>query len=44
MISILDYGMGNVGSIINMLKKVNVSAEIISTPEAVESAKSLIIP
>jgi glutamine amidotransferase len=44
MISILDYGMGNVGSIANMLKKVHVSAEIICTPEAVKNAKSIILP
>lgn len=44
MIAILDYGMGNVGSILNMLKKVSVDAGIITTVTEIEEAQSLIIP
>ena len=29
-VSILDYGIGNVGSILNMLRKLRVPAEIVS--------------
>lgn len=44
MIVIIDYGMGNVGSIANMLKKVGAKAEISSAPESVSSAEKLILP
>ncbi|MCK9275949.1 MAG: imidazole glycerol phosphate synthase subunit HisH [Syntrophales bacterium] len=44
MISILNYGMGNLASIKNMLKKVGVSAEIIENAKEVDEAQALIIP
>jgi glutamine amidotransferase len=44
MISILDYGMGNVGSIRNMVAKVGFEAEIISEPDAVARATKLVLP
>lgn len=44
MISILNYGMGNVGSIQNMLKKVRVPNRIVSTPDEIAEAQALIIP
>lgn len=44
MISILDYGMGNLGSIRNMAAKVGLEAEIISDPDAVARAEKLIVP
>jgi glutamine amidotransferase len=44
MIIIIDYGMGNVGSILNMLKKVGVEARISSSAEAVRGADKLILP
>jgi len=44
MIAILEYGMGNVGSIVNMLKKVGVAAGTITTAYEIEGAQSLIIP
>jgi glutamine amidotransferase len=43
-ISILNYGIGNTGSILNMLRKLRVEAEIASTPAAVERALRLIVP
>lgn len=45
MIAILDYGMGNIGSIRNMLKKIGVG-EIILTHDAEEirSSDHLILP
>ncbi len=44
MITIVDYGMGNLGSIKNMLKKVGFQCEITSTPDKIMSASKLILP
>ena len=44
MIVIVDYGMGNLGSILNMLKKIGAPAKISSRPEEMEQADKLILP
>ncbi|WP_420963292.1 imidazole glycerol phosphate synthase subunit HisH [Brucella sp. IR073] len=44
LITIVDYGTSNLGSMRNMLKKIGVRSEIASTPEAVLSAGKIIIP
>ena len=44
MISILDYGMGNLASIQNMFKKVGVTSRVIATVEEVNEAQFLVIP
>ena len=44
MISILNYGMGNIASIQNMFKKVGVSCRVISTAVEVNEARALVIP
>lgn len=44
MIAILDYGMGNVGSILNMLKKIGADAEITGNFQAIDKADKLILP
>jgi glutamine amidotransferase len=44
MIAIVDYGMGNLGSIANMLKKVGAQSKITSDPQAIEAAEKLILP
>lgn len=44
MIVIIDYGMGNLGSIINMLKKVGASAKISVDIKEIERAEKLILP
>jgi glutamine amidotransferase len=44
MISIVDYGMGNLRSVQKGLEKVGSSAVIVRTPEAVRSAGKLILP
>lgn len=41
---VLDYGMGNVGSIVNMLKKLGVAAELSGGPRDVLRADRLILP
>ena len=44
MIVIVDFGMGNLGSIANMFKKVGAKALISSRPEDVSSADKLVLP
>lgn len=43
-IAVVDYDMGNVGSIINMMKKIGVKAELASDAAAIERADRLILP
>ena len=44
MITIVDYGMGNLGSIANMLKWIGVPSFITSSVEEIASATKLILP
>ena len=44
MIVIVDYGMSNLGSIQNMLRKIGVDATVTSDPKAIASADKLILP
>jgi len=44
MITIVDYGVGNLGSIINMLKKVGFKAIASSDPEVLQQAEKIILP
>lgn len=44
MISIIDYGMGNLGSIQNMLNRIGCECEVVSEPEKVRRAQKLILP
>ena len=44
MIAIVDYGMGNLGSVKNMLRKVGAQAIITSDPEVIEKAEKIILP
>jgi glutamine amidotransferase len=44
MIVIVDYQMGNVGSIANMLKKIGFDSVITSDPARIEAADKLILP
>lgn len=44
MIVIIDYGLGNLGSIKNMLKKIGYDSVITSDPELIRSASKLILP
>jgi imidazole glycerol-phosphate synthase subunit HisH len=43
-ITIVDYGMGNLGSIRNMLKKIGADAEISADPARIGAATKLILP
>ena len=44
LIAIVDYGVGNLGSIANMLKKVSAASAISSDPAIIEAADKLILP
>lgn len=44
MVAIVDYGMGNLGSIQNMLLRIGAPCVITSDPDSIRSAKRLILP
>lgn len=44
MITIVDYNMGNLGSISNMLKKIGVASRITADPGDIAQAEKLILP
>jgi glutamine amidotransferase len=44
MIAIIDYDMGNIGSVANMLKKIGKKSVITRDPELIQSAEKLILP
>lgn len=44
MIVIVDYGMGNLGSVLNMFKKVGAKAKISSDPEEIGKAEKILLP
>ncbi|AXT63693.1 imidazole glycerol phosphate synthase subunit HisH [Aquimarina sp. AD10] len=44
MITIVDYKVGNLGSIQNMLKKIGAKSEITSDPSKIKSATKVILP
>lgn len=44
MISIVDYGMGNLGSMLNMLKRIGVEARIEADPIKLSDSSKLILP
>lgn len=44
MIAIVDYGIGNLGSIRNMLKKVGANCEVTADPDRLKKASKLILP
>ncbi|MFZ5996228.1 MAG: imidazole glycerol phosphate synthase subunit HisH [Nitrospirota bacterium] len=44
MITIVNYGLGNLGSILNMLKKIEVKALITSLPDEIAKSEKIILP
>ena len=44
MIQIIDYGLGNTGSIFNMLKKIGVESEIVDNPIKLNDGSKYILP
>ena len=43
-VSIVNYGIGNTGSILNMLRKLRVAADVVANPASLSGAKRLILP
>lgn len=43
-VSIIDYGAGNIGSIVNMIKKLGGTGKLVSSPAEILSAKKLVLP
>ncbi len=41
---VVDYGLGNIGSILNMIKKVGYQAKATSNPSELENASKIILP
>lgn len=44
MIDIVNYGMGNLGSVLNMLKYIGVSSKIVDDPGVLEKAEKILLP
>lgn len=44
MITIVNYGLGNLGSIFNMLRRIGVKSHIASDPEEIRNAEKIILP
>jgi glutamine amidotransferase len=44
MITIIDYGMGNLGSVVNMIKRIGYNSEITSDISKILSADKIILP
>lgn len=44
MVTIIDYGMGNLGSISNMFKRIGVESEVTGDKEKIAAAKKILLP
>jgi len=44
MISIINYGLGNIKAFTNIYKKLNIPVEVVSSAEELKNAKKLILP
>lgn len=44
MLTIVDYGMGNIGSIVNMLKRIGVTSRVATSAEDISTASKIILP
>jgi glutamine amidotransferase len=44
LITIVNYGMGNLGSLLNMFKRIGVQASIENEPNAITNARKLVLP
>jgi glutamine amidotransferase len=44
MITIVDYGMGNLGSVQNMFKRIGVKSNITANPEEILKAEKIVLP
>jgi imidazole glycerol-phosphate synthase subunit HisH len=43
-VSVVEYGVGNVGSVLNMIKRVGGTARPVGTPEDLRAATKILLP
>lgn len=43
-VTIVDYGMGNIGSLINMFRRIGVQSEVASDLRSIERARKIMLP
>ncbi|MFB8386171.1 imidazole glycerol phosphate synthase subunit HisH [Microbacterium sp. NPDC055910] len=43
-VGVIQYGMGNLGSVLNMFRRIEVDARLVSTPEEVAASDRLLLP
>jgi glutamine amidotransferase len=43
-VSLIDYGLGNLGSVVNMLKRVGAESRLVRTPEEILASDRLLLP
>ncbi|MGC5077820.1 imidazole glycerol phosphate synthase subunit HisH [Agrococcus sp. DT81.2] len=43
-VAVLDYGLGNLGSVVNMLKRLGASPQVVTTADEVSVAERLLLP
>lgn len=43
-ISIVDYGVGNIGALINIFDHIEIDVEVVKTPEEIQAAHKLVLP
>lgn len=44
MITIIDYGMGNLGSVVNMLRRIEVDCDVTADPSRILDASRILLP
>ena len=44
MITIIDYGMGNLGSLVNMFKRLDIKATVKSEPSSIQHSDKILLP
>lgn len=44
LVSIISYGLGNLGSVVNMLKRAGAEARLVSTPDEIVSSERVLLP
>lgn len=43
-VSVIDYGLGNLGSVVNMFKRIGTEVRTISTPDEVAASERVLLP
>lgn len=43
-VSVVDYGLGNLGSVLNMFRRIGVEASTVRTPEEIETSDRVLLP